>query len=845
MAGSQSAHPATRFILEGAETSAVSPGLQDSMTTSRSLAQALAVGGLSGLDPRSTEVTIWDPAAGSGYAGGMMADALTAVGIDVRYRGQDIDEHAVIAARERLASLADAEVALADTLALDRVTGLEADLVIVDAPWGLDWRSAATAVHARHDAGEFRFGLPQTDDSTWLFISLALEKLRPANDGGGRVSALVAPSALSSGGATAEVRRAILEAGLIESVSRLPEGLAPNTRIPLYLLTFTNSPPRAARGTAMVADLQTQFTTDGSRRVLLSSALDELESGLRKRKSGPRNRIIRTSQFTRRDVVLNKITAGGRTLSWRLTAFNGTPVDAALLKSRYGPGSSITVAGVPRETVDLDPSRHFADDSKDLLTDLSSKGWPARRLSSLLATEPEILENAQRSALEGPKAIADTSNESTLFVPITRDGIVSTAGGTTTEGRVLGISLDVNPVDSGFLAAWLNSEWGLISRRRAIDAGSTGAHVQALRSDPASLMRWADELIVPVPDLAVQTAVTSADDRLASFQAELSTRRASIWGSPDSADAVVREIARAFDDSLSSWNEQLPYPIATALWTAETASAVSDKQLAYMHAWEAIIAFHATVLLSAVRSIPGIGADIQAAIRRTLRKQGMGIERATFGTWIVIAEKASSAIREALGSADRDEIARVRRAFGDLSQDGIASLASKDVIEKFNELNGMRNRWNGHSGHTSDGDRQAQIDSLIADLRKLRQILGSVWTQLILVRAGSLERGRSGYLQTAEVALGNTSPFRKSSYRVGEPMIAGDLYLVKDGSESPLPLLQFVQLKPAPRDAQYTTYFYNRTEGSNVRLVSFQHGSESELRESLANFSDDFDGLAN
>jgi type I restriction enzyme M protein len=102
---------------------------------------------------------------------------------------------------------------------------------------------------------------------------------------------------------------------------------------------------------------------------------------------------------------------------------------------------------------------------------------------------------------------------------------------------------------------------------------------------------------------------------------------------------------------------------------------------------------------------------------------------------------------------------------------------------------------------------------------------------------------RDGYVQTAEVALGNTSPFRKNSYRVGEPMVAGDLYLVKDGSESPLQLLQFVQLKPAPRDAQYTTYFYNRTEGSTVRLVSFQQGSESELQESLTRYRDDFGGL--
>ncbi|MFP3472311.1 N-6 DNA methylase, partial [Micrococcus sp. SIMBA_144] len=83
------------------------------------------------------------------------------------------------------------------------------------------------AVESRQSNGEFVFGLPQRSDSTWLFISLALEKLRSAEQGGGRVAALVNPSALSSGGATAYVRRRIVEAGLLESVTRLPDGLAP------------------------------------------------------------------------------------------------------------------------------------------------------------------------------------------------------------------------------------------------------------------------------------------------------------------------------------------------------------------------------------------------------------------------------------------------------------------------------------------------------------------------------------------------------------------------------------------------------------------------------------------
>src|SRR4051812_38656083 len=68
-------------------------------TTSPSLARALAIGCLSGLNPEVTHVNVWDPAAGSGYAGEMLVSALESTGIHVLYRGQDIDGGAVAASR--------------------------------------------------------------------------------------------------------------------------------------------------------------------------------------------------------------------------------------------------------------------------------------------------------------------------------------------------------------------------------------------------------------------------------------------------------------------------------------------------------------------------------------------------------------------------------------------------------------------------------------------------------------------------------------------------------------------------------------------------------------------------
>lgn len=830
------AHPAVEHVLSQAATDA-HPDTQEGRygaehTTSLALARALAVGCLSRLDTGHAAVDIWDPTAGTGFAGALLVEALRSGGVQARYRGQDINETAVDESRKRFEAVPDVEIAHCDTLAVDPFEDFIADLVIVDAPWGLDWRGSAADVEARQREGAFGFGLPQRSDSTWLFISLALEKLRPTELGGGRVAALVNPGALSSVGSTAAIRQRIVEAGLLESVTRLPEGLAPNTGIPLYLLTFSNSTGDAGRGKAMIADLQSLFTTERQRRSMPVSALRELESGLRTRKPGPRNRTVSTRQFIRRDARLSRATREGGRLSWRAITYNDTSLDVGFLESRYGPGTGVSLDDSPSEIVDLDPSRIFGDDSRELLKDFEAKGWPSRRLSSLLAREPE--------AVQGP---AVESREDQLFVPTTRLGRVA-LGPSDTEsgGRILSIQLDDDAVHPTFLSAWLNSEQGVASRQRAIDASSSGSHVRALRSDAGSLMRWADELIVPVPDLGTQLKLASADERLRSFQAELNAQRATIWASPEDVEDVLSRTAIAFDESLTAWLDQVPFPIASALWTAETAASPGEQQRAYLHAWEAIVTFHATVLLSACRSDPGSSAEIEAAIRQTFQEQHLGIERASFGTWVVIVEKTSRELRRALETGDADDIARVRRAFGDLSHTGIERLISKDLVKKFNELNGKRNRWLGHTGYTSEDEWRAQVDSLVSDLRDLRSFLGNVWAQLLLVRAGSAKRGHDGLVQTAEVAVGTRSPFAAKDFNVGDLMLDGELYLVRDGSRSPLRLGQFVQLRPAPSSAQFTPYFYNRTEGASVRMVSYQFG-QSELQDDVESFRAEFGAL--
>lgn len=834
MSKGRSRHPAIQFVLaHSSDYCAQKEAL--STTTSVSLAQALSIGCLSRLDATRPKVNIWDPAAGSGFAGHLLARALNSAGIEVSYRGEDIDPDAVAASKHRFEDIEDTQVALGNTLEVDAFRTFDADLAIVDAPMCMNWKHSEPRVRDRQLLGEFGFGTPETSDSIWLFISLALEKLRPPEQGGGRVSALVHPSALSRSGASARVREGILAAGLLESVTCLPDALTPGTFAPQYLLTFANNRSKRDKERAMVADLRTQFETRRRHRTVPITALEEWESGLRTGRNGPHNRNVSVRQFIRRDVHVSRLTNVDALVSWRIRTHNDTSVDRRFLQSRYGSDSNVSIEGEPKVVVDFDPGPLFTDRSNTILDELDAKGWPSTRLSSLLSGPPVLTHNQDVQAQAGD-----------LYVPIKGSGIACTElTDTTPNDRTLLLGLDDASIVPAFLAAWLNSDEGVSSRRFALEAARSGNFTRILPSGlgSGSFMRWADELIVPKPSPSVQLAFLSADEQLASIQALLSSQRASIWTHPERMAETVSRAASAFDDSIDSWIERLPFPVASSLWTARTASSPAEMQVSYLRAWEAIVTFHATMLLSVVRNGPGDTRFDELSIRKSLEQQNLSIERATFGTWVVIIEKLSKEMRTSLETNDADELARVRRAFGDLDQTGIERLVSKDLVKRFREVNNKRNRWMGHAGYISNDEYALQVDSLVSDLRELHQLLGCVWDRLKLVRAGSATLSSDGLVQSAEVAMGTRSPFILQDFHVGSQMLVDKLYLTTDHSEAPVPLIRFVQLRQAPPNAQYTSYFYNRKVGSRVRLISYQHGPESELSDLADSLSEDFGSL--
>src|SRR3972149_394349 len=157
-------------------------------------------------------------------------------------------------------------IAYGSTLSNDRHAGVNFDYLIANPPYGKDWKRDEDAVRAEHErgaAGRFAPGLPRISDGQLLFL---LPMLAPATDpkeGGSRIAIIMNGSPLFTGDAGSgerEIRRFILESGLLEALMALPEQLFYNTGIATYVWVVTNRKARERKGKVQLVDATSFWT---------------------------------------------------------------------------------------------------------------------------------------------------------------------------------------------------------------------------------------------------------------------------------------------------------------------------------------------------------------------------------------------------------------------------------------------------------------------------------------------------------------------------------------------------------------------------------------------------------
>ncbi len=122
----------------------------------------------------------------------------------------------------------DARIELGDTFLNDKHPDLKADYILANPPFNIsDW----SGEHLRDD-GRWKYGVPPTGNANYAWLQHFAHKLSPSGTAG---IVLANGSMNSNSGGEGEIRKNMIEAGLIDCMVALPAQLFYNTMIPACL----------------------------------------------------------------------------------------------------------------------------------------------------------------------------------------------------------------------------------------------------------------------------------------------------------------------------------------------------------------------------------------------------------------------------------------------------------------------------------------------------------------------------------------------------------------------------------------------------------------------------------
>lgn len=133
-----------------------------------------------------------------------------------------------------------------NTLSGDLFPGETFDYIIMNPPFGIEWKNEKNAVlkeAERGSDGRFPAGTPAISDSQLLFLQNAVSKMKPE---GSKVAIIHNGSALFKGDAgsgESEIRRYVIENDLLDCIIQLPNDMFYNTGIATYIWILSNKKP--------------------------------------------------------------------------------------------------------------------------------------------------------------------------------------------------------------------------------------------------------------------------------------------------------------------------------------------------------------------------------------------------------------------------------------------------------------------------------------------------------------------------------------------------------------------------------------------------------------------------
>lgn len=245
--------------------------------------------------------SMYDPTAGTGgilSVGEAVAKSINKSAKMVLF-GQELNDesYAICKADLLIKGQNPQNIVAANTLSADGFPNEKFDYGAANPPFGVDWKKVQEFVKNEHEkkgyGGRFGPGLPRISDGSMLFLLHLISKMRPADEGGGRVGIVLNGSPLFTGDAgsgESEIRRWILERDLLDAIIALPNDLFYNTGIATYIWILDNAKSPEREGKVQLIDATRMYAkmkkSLGNKRVYLADEqIDEIVkvySGMKK-----------------------------------------------------------------------------------------------------------------------------------------------------------------------------------------------------------------------------------------------------------------------------------------------------------------------------------------------------------------------------------------------------------------------------------------------------------------------------------------------------------------------------------------------------------------------------------
>ena len=238
----------------------------------------------------SSIITIYDPTAGTG---GFLSEGdeyiqQVSQGVTVSLHGQELnpESYAICKADMLIKGQGVDNIKLGNTLSDDQLPTLQADFMLANPPFGVEWKKVQKDVLKEHEErgfdGRFGPGLPRVSDGSLLFLLHLVSKMQDPKQGGSRIGIILNGSPLFTGGAgsgESEIRRHLLQHDLVEAIVALPTDMFYNTGIATYVWVLNNNKPAERRGKVQLINATDRYSkmrkSLGSKRQYVDDANSE------------------------------------------------------------------------------------------------------------------------------------------------------------------------------------------------------------------------------------------------------------------------------------------------------------------------------------------------------------------------------------------------------------------------------------------------------------------------------------------------------------------------------------------------------------------------------------------